>query len=523
MATYVTTKADLRPSVKKRVMDLVREAGVDVSDWRRFKRGAKWAAANPKYAYEWSFLEPGKVAVLSLWWDNLEDESGRIVTSLNSKRAAKRLDWEPVKVRRALAMDKHLQAAAEQGLEIRVIINDGWKRPPKPGSKGSTVRVRELDSMPWRIQRYDRRTGEYRLVRSGTQHSLGSRASRKTASAADRKQSSARSPGVDMAARAQSNWLKTFASAVVEQLRPTTSAIVKYHDASKLNPSSSKDGTGLWIELGNLRSNTAVTPELWLDRYVSEQESHFFFGLGAYRNAKLERIAPHLLVEFGEPRRIDDDDLDKASDTLKRVLRGTDFDTPILSVHDTSNFGLYHGQPYPFSMSAERALLRKVTEFFERSLQCLPSAEPKSSKAEDAATAATVISEGQGLAADAKFRRVLENHAVSRATAHFEGLGYTVQSVGAYESFDLMCQKGAERIFVEAKGTTSTGTHVLLTANEVDLANDRRKTSALFVVSKVRMTRTRTGWHAIGGVNRCLWPWKPKSSRFKPVVYRYSI
>src|SRR5436309_803038 len=37
---------------KTRLIDLVEEAGLDVTDWGNFARGDKWAAANPKYCYE---------------------------------------------------------------------------------------------------------------------------------------------------------------------------------------------------------------------------------------------------------------------------------------------------------------------------------------------------------------------------------------------------------------------------------------------------------------------------------------
>ena len=43
---------DIAPKEHLRVMDLVREAGIDVSDWQNFKGGAEKAASNPKYCYE---------------------------------------------------------------------------------------------------------------------------------------------------------------------------------------------------------------------------------------------------------------------------------------------------------------------------------------------------------------------------------------------------------------------------------------------------------------------------------------
>ena len=54
---------ELKPTEKQLVMDLVEAAGVEVSDWANSSRGAKGAAANPKYCYEWSFLQPNRIIV----------------------------------------------------------------------------------------------------------------------------------------------------------------------------------------------------------------------------------------------------------------------------------------------------------------------------------------------------------------------------------------------------------------------------------------------------------------------------
>ncbi len=78
---------DLRPVEKRRVFDLVKEAGLDVSDWANFSRGPKWTAANPKYCYEWAFVEPGRVVILSLWHAQLQERRGTITWSRNLR------DW----------------------------------------------------------------------------------------------------------------------------------------------------------------------------------------------------------------------------------------------------------------------------------------------------------------------------------------------------------------------------------------------------------------------------------------------
>ena len=82
----MTTLLDLKPIAKARVIDLVEAAGVDISDWSDFKGGTARAAVNPKYCYEWAFIEPGKLVVLNLWWDNIREQSGTIVQLLDLMR-----------------------------------------------------------------------------------------------------------------------------------------------------------------------------------------------------------------------------------------------------------------------------------------------------------------------------------------------------------------------------------------------------------------------------------------------------
>jgi len=57
--------SEIKPSRRNRVYDLVREAGVNVEDWANFKGDETKAATNPKYCYDWAFVEPGRVVVLN--------------------------------------------------------------------------------------------------------------------------------------------------------------------------------------------------------------------------------------------------------------------------------------------------------------------------------------------------------------------------------------------------------------------------------------------------------------------------
>jgi len=62
----------LRPVELLRIMDLVEAAGHDITDWANTK-GAP--AANPKYCYEWAFLQAGQPVVLCLWHEEMQEEN----------------------------------------------------------------------------------------------------------------------------------------------------------------------------------------------------------------------------------------------------------------------------------------------------------------------------------------------------------------------------------------------------------------------------------------------------------------
>jgi hypothetical protein len=81
--------SDIAPTTLLRVIDLVEAAGVDVSEWGEIQGGKEKAASNPKYCYEWSFVEPKKVVVLNLWYDLIdENDDGTITRKFNMRELA---------------------------------------------------------------------------------------------------------------------------------------------------------------------------------------------------------------------------------------------------------------------------------------------------------------------------------------------------------------------------------------------------------------------------------------------------
>jgi 5-methylcytosine-specific restriction protein A len=152
---------EITPKQHLRLMDLVKEAGVDVSNWANCKGGA----ANPKYCYEWSFIESGKVVVFNLWHDQMEESNGEIITrKLNIRDfAGKRKGPEK---RRGLEMDKAIQTALIEKLPIRIIVLGGRRRNiNNSAEKPSKVSKRLLDPMPWSVTAYNPRTGDCTLTR----------------------------------------------------------------------------------------------------------------------------------------------------------------------------------------------------------------------------------------------------------------------------------------------------------------------------------------------------------------------
>jgi hypothetical protein len=161
--------ADLRPTRKERVFDLAQEGGFDVSDWIASSNDPRGHKANPKYCYAWSFLAPGKVAILNLWHDMMQEEAGAIVQRNNFRadaEANRAAGGKQAWIRRALALDQTLQAALRENLPVRVIINDGAIRNNgDPYGDPSKVTARQLDSVPWTITEYDWQTGEHSITR----------------------------------------------------------------------------------------------------------------------------------------------------------------------------------------------------------------------------------------------------------------------------------------------------------------------------------------------------------------------
>jgi hypothetical protein len=115
----------------------------------------------------------------------------------------------------------------------------------------------------------------------------------------------------------------------------------------------------------------------------------------------------------------------------------------------------------------------------------------------------------QGYMADARKRKAVEDRAMAAARAHYEALGFEVEDVSGFSSFDLKATGGpggAER-HVEVKGTTGAGEAVELTIGEVNHARLHRDRMALFVLAGISLADGPDAPVATGGIPAVLDPW----------------
>lgn len=161
----MTSKSDLRPRKRGIVYDLVKEAGIDVSDWYNSATDKPRFKSNPKYCYEWSYVEPGKLVVLNIWYDQISEVDGQLIFSLNMREEARAMS-DSSQRRRGYAFDEAIKSAVRDTLPIRMIILTGSTSDvSRPGSNASRVDKRLLDTEVWTVSHYDSSSGQCSITR----------------------------------------------------------------------------------------------------------------------------------------------------------------------------------------------------------------------------------------------------------------------------------------------------------------------------------------------------------------------
>jgi hypothetical protein len=186
-----------------------------------------------------------------------------------------------------------------------------------------------------------------------------------------------------------------------------------------------------------------------------------------------------------------------------------------------------HGKPiyFPFELSETRPARTLQGYMFK-----LPAAFPAifSNDATMAAMPVTAggrqrTTRGQGFMASAEHKAAVELRAMSVAQTHFESLGYAVQDTSANNPYDLLVERGSERLFVEVKGSTGDGRTGFLTRNEVHHAHANADNSVLVVVSEIVLRQAANEVEAIGGSLSVHRPWAPAHADLVAERYTYRV
>lgn len=117
--------------------------------------------------------------------------------------------------------------------------------------------------------------------------------------------------------------------------------------------------------------------------------------------------------------------------------------------------------------------------------------------------------------------KAIEERAVAAVREHLESEGYETQDVGLSQSYDVHAVRGDDVLKVEVKGTTTDGSQVVLTRNEVNLHRTEYPNTALFVVRHINLDRAGQQPIATGGELVKLMPFDLDESGLTPLAYEY--
>ncbi|MBN3783263.1 HNH endonuclease [Burkholderia sp. Ac-20345] len=178
----------IQPRRLELIYDLLQRVPIAIDAWHRTKndRPPKSVKANPKFCYNWSFGTAEEGYAVCFWHDNLDASSaGEVLSETNYRASAqarrRRAEGLPksdrerarliAQAERGEALDKALETTYRLGLPLHVILCYRDKSGPRSESEHpsvtSSVKFRELDSLPWSVVAYDKATGACRVVRGG--------------------------------------------------------------------------------------------------------------------------------------------------------------------------------------------------------------------------------------------------------------------------------------------------------------------------------------------------------------------
>jgi hypothetical protein len=134
--------------------------------------------------------------------------------------------------------------------------------------------------------------------------------------------------------------------------------------------------------------------------------------------------------------------------------------------------------------------------------------------------AGNTIPAAQGFLLDPIAKACIEAHAMELAKKHYSA-EWDVADHHSKHPYDLLCTRGTDALYVEVKGTTSTGAAVIVTSNEVTHARTHGPATELFVVTKIRLDRSEDGrLTASEGQPRILVDWAGAEAVIVPLAFK---
>jgi hypothetical protein len=110
-----------------------------------------------------------------------------------------------------------------------------------------------------------------------------------------------------------------------------------------------------------------------------------------------------------------------------------------------------------------------------------------------------------------------------RNTSNQSPWGMTSRMSGSPSSYDLHATKAGTILKVDVKGTTSNGSEIVLTRNEVELHQHDYPANALAIVHHIKLYRTKDAPPTASGGELILeMPWALKQDRLAPIAFRYT-
>lgn len=161
----------------------------------------------------------------------------------------------------------------------------------------------------------------------------------------------------------------------------------------------------------------------------------------------------------------------------------------------------------------------------------MPSAEPTEIKAAEEAIdeiAGKVPKvrkySGQGIRGTYKENKAVERRAVDLAIDYFKSTNNweSIKDTGDKESYDLLLTNKNKKMYVEVKGTQSSGDKVFLSKNEVIVQKKFYPNNALVIVSSIKLEKGEEP-KASGGIVKIISPWKIMNSHLTAMAFEYEV